>query len=166
MQTTRYPSENRTYLLSQVDSRMHRERRSRTAVILSVLKGVFTREKRWGVSHLLPGALGILIILTLSLSGAVFGQSPICSVPDLAPGSDRGSSSSDNVTNDRTPTFTGTAEVNSTVEVRSDLAGSLGTAVAGGVGDWTFAVPSGRALVDGTHTISARATPTPSGWPP
>ena len=40
---------------------------------------------------------------------------PAASVPDLVAASDSGSSSTDNVTNVTTPTFTGTAEANSTV---------------------------------------------------
>ena len=42
------------------------------------------------------------------------------STPDLDAASDTGSSDSDNVTSDRTPTFTGTAESGSTVTIVVD----------------------------------------------
>ncbi len=48
MQTTIYYSDNDAYLMSQVDSKARRERRSRSAVILSVLEEYFEREKRLG----------------------------------------------------------------------------------------------------------------------
>ncbi len=64
------------------------------------------------------------------------------STPDLS-GSDSGSSSTDNVTNDTTPTFTGTAEANSTVTVYSSVSGALGTTTADGSGNWSYT--SGRA---------------------
>ena len=57
-------------------------------------------------------------------------------------------------TNDNTPTFTGTAEPNSTVRVFNG-ATQVGTAVVDGSGNWTFTPSS--ALPDGTSTITARA---------
>lgn len=83
---------------------------------------------------------------------------PAPSIPDLDPGSDHGPSNADDVTNDNTPTFGGTAEENSTVKLSSHLDGSLGTTAASAGGSWTFTVPGGSALSDGTHAISARAT--------
>jgi len=76
------------------------------------------------------------------------------STPDLDAASDTGSSSTDNVTTDNTPTFTGSAEPNSTVEL---LEGStvLGTATASGGGTWSITT---GVLADGNHTVSARAT--------
>src|SRR5690606_4020998 len=50
------------------------------------------------------------------------------SAPDLQAPSDSGSSSADNVTNDTTPTLTGTAEAGSTVTIR-DGSTVLGTTV-------------------------------------
>ena len=78
------------------------------------------------------------------------------SAPDLAVASDTGSSSSDNITNDTTPTFTGTAEANSTVELFRAGSSSLGTALADGSGAWSITV--GTALASGTHSITAKAT--------
>jgi len=78
------------------------------------------------------------------------------SVPDLNAGSDTGDSNSDNVTNDDTPQLDGTGEIGSTVELTSDVAGSLGTAVVDGSGNWTLT--PGAALAEGTHSITAKAT--------
>src|SRR5690606_28471116 len=64
-------------------------------------------------------------------------------------------SSSDNLTRDTTPTFTGTAEANSTVAVISDRDGTLGTTTASGDGDWTFT--DATPLSDGAHSITATA---------
>ncbi|MCI0684887.1 MAG: Ig-like domain-containing protein [Gemmataceae bacterium] len=80
---------------------------------------------------------------------------PSPSTPDLEAGSDSGSSSTDNITNVATPTFSGTAVPGSTIEL-FDGAASLGTAVAdSGAGAWTFTT---AALGDGSHTITATAT--------
>jgi len=76
--------------------------------------------------------------------------------PDLAAGSDSGSSSTDNVTSDNTPTFTGTAEANSTVTLYdTDGTTVLGTATADGSGNWSI---TSSALSSGSHTITAKAT--------
>jgi hypothetical protein len=67
--------------------------------------------------------------------------------------SDTGSSSTDNVTSDTTPTFVGTAEAGSTVTVLAD-GSPVGTGVATG-GAWTItvAVP----LANGDYSITAKA---------
>ncbi|MGQ8335704.1 Ig-like domain-containing protein [Sunxiuqinia sp. A32] len=75
--------------------------------------------------------------------------------PDLASGSDSGSSSTDNITNDTTPTFTGTAEANATVTIISSVAGSLGTTTADGSGNWSF---TSSTLTNASHNITATAT--------
>ena len=76
------------------------------------------------------------------------------SVPDLVAGSDSGVSNADDLTNDTTPTFSGTAEANSTVSVY-DGALLLGTTVADGLGNWSF---TSGVLAAGVHNISATAT--------
>jgi hypothetical protein len=79
--------------------------------------------------------------------------------PDLDPTSDSGSSNSDNITNDSTPTFTslpGDAEPDSSVAVFDNGTVSLGTAIADGTGRWTFTVST--PLTSGSHLISTRAT--------
>ena len=76
------------------------------------------------------------------------------SAPDLDAASDSGASNSDNVTNDTTPTFSGTAEPGATVSVY-DGAVLLGTTVATAGGTWSF---TSGALAEGPHSISATAT--------
>ena len=75
---------------------------------------------------------------------------------DLAAASDTGTSSSDGVTSDATPTLSGTAEADATIEVFSDQDGSLGTVSADGNGDWSFTPAS--AISDGAHSFTATAT--------
>jgi hypothetical protein len=57
MQTTIYYSEEDAYLMEQVDAKGRRERRSRSAVLLSVLEEHFEREKRLGEILVDLGAL-------------------------------------------------------------------------------------------------------------
>ncbi|WP_182629290.1 Ig-like domain-containing protein [Clostridium chromiireducens] len=59
------------------------------------------------------------------------------------------------VTNDNTPTISGTAEANSTVKVY-DGTTLIGTVTADGNGNWTL-IPS-TGLADGNHAITATAT--------
>jgi hypothetical protein len=85
---------------------------------------------------------------------------PVVSAPDLDDASDSGSSATDNLTNDTTPTFTGTAEANSTVELffSSSTVGetSLGTTEADDQGNWSFTPKV--AFKDGSYDIIAKAT--------
>jgi uncharacterized delta-60 repeat protein len=77
------------------------------------------------------------------------------STPDLTAASDSGASSTDNITNVTTPTFTGTAEANSTVTLYdTDGTTVLGTATATG-GNWSI---TSSPLSAGSHSITARAT--------
>jgi autotransporter-associated beta strand protein len=80
------------------------------------------------------------------------------STPDLAQASDSGSSDTDNITNVTTPTFTGTAEAGSTVELFRGGSTSLGTTTANGSGNWSLTL--GTALSDAVYSITARATDT------
>ncbi|PGH56145.1 hypothetical protein CRT60_14330 [Azospirillum palustre] len=76
------------------------------------------------------------------------------SAPSLTAASDSGSSSSDRLTNVRTPTFTGTAEANSVIDLL--VSGSVvGTGTADGSGAWT--VTAGSALADGSWAFSTRS---------
>jgi len=75
--------------------------------------------------------------------------------PDLDAVSDSGSSQSDDVTNDTTPSFGGTAEAGSTVELFSDTGGTLGTVTANAQALWSLTSPQ---LTVGVHSITARAT--------
>lgn len=79
------------------------------------------------------------------------------STPDMASGSDTGTSSTDDITNDTTPTITGTAEADSTVTLYdTDGTTSLGTATATG-GNWSITAST---LTTGSHTLTAKATDT------
>ena len=64
---------------------------------------------------------------------------------------------SSTVIKDPTPTFTGTAEAGSTVELFADGA-SLGTTTADDSGNWSFTVAQPDALTDGSYAITATAT--------
>lgn len=79
------------------------------------------------------------------------------STPDMTSGTDSGASSTDNITSNTTPTFTGTAEAGSTVTLY-DTNGStvLGTATATG-GNWSITSSS---LSAGSHTVTAKAVDT------
>jgi uncharacterized repeat protein (TIGR02059 family) len=70
----------------------------------------------------------------------------------LAPASDSGAHG-DNLTNDTTPTITGSAEAGATVKL-SEGATLLGSAIANAGGTWSITTP---VLADGTHTLSATA---------
>lgn len=81
---------------------------------------------------------------------------------DLVAASDTGTSNKDNRTSLTTPTFSGAAKPNSTIEVYAARAGAtsvlLGTATADGRGGWRFTVPPAKALAAGTHAITAIAS--------
>ncbi len=76
------------------------------------------------------------------------------SEPDLDVGSDTGDSNTDDVTADNTPTFSGAAEANATVQV-FDGATLLGSTTADGAGDWGL---TSLPIADGIHNLSAIAT--------
>jgi beta-lactam-binding protein with PASTA domain/predicted Ser/Thr protein kinase len=76
------------------------------------------------------------------------------SAPDLAAGSDSGSSSSDDVTNQTSLSFSGTAQPNVTVTLFRDGA-QVATSSTDGSGNWSISDP---AAPQGTHTYTARAT--------
>ncbi len=86
------------------------------------------------------------------------------SAPDLAASSDLGTSDSDDITADDTPTLLGSAEANASVEVYSSLDGSLGTTTANGVGAWTFT--PGTAISEGEHEFTAEASDTAGNTSP
>ncbi|MGB1220016.1 MAG: Ig-like domain-containing protein, partial [Alcanivoracaceae bacterium] len=75
-------------------------------------------------------------------------------VPDMTDATDTGDSNSDDITSDQTPTFTGTAEPNSTVTLTSDVDGTIGSATADNAGNWTITAST---LVAGDHDISVTA---------
>ncbi|UOD50386.1 Ig-like domain-containing protein [Orrella daihaiensis] len=75
------------------------------------------------------------------------------SPPDLLASSDTGYLDTDNLTNDSTPTFTGTAESGSTVTLYAN-GQTVGTGVVNG-GNWSI---TSSTLADGVYTITAQAT--------
>ena len=87
------------------------------------------------------------------------GSSSIVAAPSkpyLSSASDTGSSNSDNLTSATTPTFTGTAEVGTIVELLADDV-SLGNTSTDSAGGWSFTVPDNSAFTDGTTAITATA---------
>ncbi len=73
---------------------------------------------------------------------------------DLATLSDLGTSSTDNLTSDTTPTITGKAEAGAVVEL-FDGSTSLGTTTADNLGAWSF---TSLDLDDGAHVLTAKQT--------
>jgi hypothetical protein len=118
----------------------------------------------WSLSTTLTGSgtLKVRVSDTAGNSGTALTQAYVLdssapagpSAPDLASGSDSGASASDDVTNDTTPTVTGTAESGSTVTLYdSDGTTVLGSATATG-GNWSITT---SALGAGSHTLTAKA---------
>ncbi|MCE7996353.1 MAG: T9SS type B sorting domain-containing protein [Roseivirga sp.] len=69
---------------------------------------------------------------------------------------DSGNVSDDELTNDQTLSFIGTAEANGSVEVFIDGT-SIGTTTADGAGDWTYD-HTGTTLADANYSITAKTT--------
>jgi hypothetical protein len=97
---------------------------------------------------------GALIAALFPMAGSALAAVPAApSVPVLAVGSDSGTIG-DNITNDITPTFTGTAVNSSTVELFTGTT-SRGSADAT-TGTWS--ITSSPALAEGTYSFTAKAT--------
>lgn len=79
---------------------------------------------------------------------------PAPGTPDLTAGTDTGTSSTDDLTNDTTPDFAVSCVTGSTVEIFDGVT-SLGTGVCAG---GTVTITSGSALAEGAHTITANQT--------
>ena len=76
------------------------------------------------------------------------------SAPAMTSGTDTGASSSDAITSNTTPVFTGTGEANATVKLYdTDGTTLLGTATADGSGKWSV---TSSALSSGPHTLSVK----------
>ncbi|KAF7771211.1 hypothetical protein PCIT_a4271 [Pseudoalteromonas citrea] len=78
------------------------------------------------------------------------------STPDLNSASDTGSSTTDNITTDTTPTIDGTATAGDTITFTSDKDGVLGSIVVPAGGSWSFTPTS--AMSANTHSITVVAT--------
>jgi large repetitive protein len=118
-----------------------------------------------GVTLVASGTLELKVVDAAGNDGPVASQSyvldstaPVApAAPDMAAGTDTGSSSSDDITSNTTPTFTGTAEAGSTVTLYdTDGTTVLGTATATG-GNWSI---TSSTLSEGAHTLTANAVDT------
>lgn len=84
------------------------------------------------------------------------------SVPNLNTANDTGASDSDNITSDTTPTFSGTAEAGTTVDII--INGVVdGTTSVNGSGVWSYTT---GVLNDGAYTITAKAIDTAGNQSP
>ncbi|WP_409567661.1 Ig-like domain-containing protein [Rugamonas sp. DEMB1] len=78
------------------------------------------------------------------------------STPAMTAGTDSGGSSSDAITSNTTPEFTGSAEANATVKLYdTDGTTLLGTTTADGSGNWSI---TSSTLSTGSHTLTAKQT--------
>ena len=106
-----------------------------------------TTKARDAAGNVSSASTGLVVTIDTSIAQP--------SAPDLAPASDSGTSSTDNITNVATPVLTGTAEAGSTVTLYdTDGTTVLGTATATG-GNWSITSSS---LAAGAHTLTTKAT--------
>ncbi len=98
---------------------------------------------------------GNVSVASVAVSVTVDGVAPAKPTINLVDASDTGASQTDNITGDSTPTLDGQAEAGSTVRIY-DGATLLETVTAVAGGTWNSTV--GRALSDGVHTLTLRAT--------
>ena len=85
----------------------------------------------------------------------VFGVNPV-GFPNLADTSDTGRLNSDNITQETLPTFDGLAMPGTSVELFSDVAGSLGSTTAGSGGTWSITQRRRTGVPDHWHQQRAR----------
>ena len=105
------------------------------------------------IDQLIFSSINAVNFRTASVADTTPPNAP--STPDLTVATDTGASNTDNITNNTTPVFTGTAEAGSTVTLYdTDGTTVLGTATATG-GNWSI---TSSALSSGNHTITAKAT--------
>ena len=123
-----------------------------TSSSLSAGAHTLTVKATDGAGNVSPASSGLSITIDATAPTAP-------SAPDLSAASDSGSSSTDNLTNDTTPTLTGTAEANATITMY-DGGVSIGTVTADGSGNWSFTT---GALTAGSHSLTATATDTAGG---
>lgn len=76
--------------------------------------------------------------------------------PDLAAASDSGAFDNDNITSEREPTFNGSGALANTGVALFANGVEIGRTAADPSGNWTFKVPSAKALGDGIHAITVR----------
>ena len=113
----------------------------------------------WSATPQTPLVDGTVVKATDTTSGlstteTVDAIAPATPTIDLAPASDSGVSNSDDLTNDTTPTLTGTGEAGSTITI-FDGATPVGTAVVAADGTWTATLTT--PLTEGLHNLTATA---------
>lgn len=102
------------------------------------------------------GSLSYSKAFTITVTDDVAPATP--GTPDMAAGSDTGTSSSDNITKTVRPAFSGSgAEANSTVTLYLDNV-AVGTVTADASGDWTW-TPSSD-IAQGSHTLEVTSKDT------
>ena len=84
------------------------------------------------------------------------------STPDLDPASDTGTSNTDNITSDTTPTFNGTAEANASVQLFDGGSTLIASGTANALGNWSL---TSTTLSAGAHSITAKQTDTAGNGP-
>lgn len=85
-------------------------------------------------------------------ANVVIGAAPP-STPDLAASSDLGTSQTDNLTSDNTPTLTGSSAANTQIYLFDDGV-DVGSTTSNASGTWTITLP---VLADGVHSLTARS---------
>jgi hypothetical protein len=98
-----------------------------------------------------PGASNSVQTYNLS---TVIGVPAIPSTPDLTTASDTGLSTTDNITKNNTPTFSGTAAAGATITLFAD-GNQVGTGTADAGGNWSV---KSSLLTDGQHVMTATAS--------
>jgi hypothetical protein len=119
--------------------------------------GLTTNALADGVYNLTAEAVdpaGSISVRSSALNVTIDTTAPGAPTIDLNAASDSGSSATDNITRNTTPTISGTAEANATITIR-DGAAVLGTTTANGAGAWSFTTGT---LSPGAHNLTARAT--------
>jgi large repetitive protein len=110
----------------------------------------------------LPEGSNTLSITTTDAAGNISPSASVTllidSLPPVAPtvSNVAGDTTPTYLTNDSTPTITGTAEANSTVEIKNASGVTLGTVTADGSGNWSF-TPSSP-LPEGLNSLTATST--------
>ncbi|NKX53843.1 Ig-like domain-containing protein, partial [Arthrobacter mobilis] len=100
-----------------------------------------------------------LTVDTFAIQGVIFdGVDGAPSTPDLAAASDSGRSSTDNITNAATPTFTGTVPGESTSAATVELMvdGAAAPAASAAAVDGAYSIQLPTALEPGVHKVQAR----------
>jgi gliding motility-associated-like protein len=99
---------------------------------------------------------GNMSIASPSITITVDATAPVApSTPDLDAASDLGTSSTDNITNDTTPTFTGTGLTSGFVVTVYDDTTNVGTTTVDSSGNYSVTTST---LTDATHTIKVTVT--------